>query len=813
MKKTVAVGGMTCAACASRVEKAAMSVAGVQSASVSLLKNTVTLEFDGADLSDAVAAAIRDAGYTAGMAAEKKSGGEEKEVRTRLVLSVVFLIILMFFSMQHMLGYPLPQVFENDGVMIVTQLLLTLPIVYLNRSYFSHGFYALYKKSPNMDSLIAVSSSAAILYGIVVLYRVLLILPEGAAHTAHAAHLAHDVYFESAAMILTLITVGKYLEKRQKGKTGEAIEKLIALTPDTATVERDGKEITVAASQIRVGDTVIVRAGGRIPIDGTVSDGGASVDMSAITGESIPVYLSEGERAISAGIVTNGFIKITADKVGEDTTLSEIIRLVDEAANSKAPISKLADRVAGVFVPIVMAISVLTFIVWLILGGGFENAFSCAIAVLVISCPCALGLATPVAIMAGTGRGAQNGILIKSAEALEALSHIDCVVLDKTGTITEGKPEVCEVVTADSVSRDELLAVASALEAKSEHPLASAVLSYHAPKDEVTDYETHRGLGISGKIDGRLCAGGSARFMAECGVDTSLLDGAAKAALERGETLLYFAAGGSLCGFIGVSDRIKPDSAAAVAKMKQYCKEVIVLSGDNTLAANAVGKSINADRVIAEVMPQNKAECIFGLENEGKHCAMVGDGINDAPALTGASVGIAIGAGSDIALESADVVLVKNSLFDAAYALALGKAVLSNIKMNLFWAFFYNVIGIPLAAGVLAPLGLKLSPMFAAAAMSLSSVCVVTNALRLKRFKFNDNTEAKKMTKTIRIDGMHCEHCKKAVERALGAVAGVDAVEVKLDKKLAVCTLSAQVDNAALKKAVEDEDFTVVSID
>lgn len=813
MKKTVAVGGMTCAACASRVEKAAMSVAGVQSASVSLLKNTVTLEFDGADLSDAVAAAIRDAGYTAGMAAEKKRGGEEKEVRTRLVLSVVFLIILMFFSMQHMLGYPLPQVFENGGVMIVTQLLLTLPIVYLNRSYFSHGFYALYKKSPNMDSLIAVSSSAAILYGIVVLYRVLLILPEGAAHTAHAAHLAHDVYFESAAMILTLITVGKYLEKRQKGKTGEAIEKLIALTPDTATVERDGKEITVAASQIRVGDTVIVRAGGRIPIDGTVSDGGASVDMSAITGESIPVYLSEGERAISAGIVTNGFIKITADKVGEDTTLSEIIRLVDEAANSKAPISKLADRVAGVFVPIVMAISVLTFIVWLILGGGFENAFSCAIAVLVISCPCALGLATPVAIMAGTGRGAQNGILIKSAEALEALSHIDCVVLDKTGTITEGKPEVCEVVTADSVSRDELLAVASALEAKSEHPLASAVLSYHAPKDEVTEYETHRGLGISGKIDGRLCAGGSARFMAECGVDTSPLDGAAKAALERGETLLYFAAGGSLCGFIGVSDRIKPDSAAAVAKMKQYCKEVIVLSGDNTLAANAVGKSINADRVIAEVMPQNKAECIFRLENEGKHCAMVGDGINDAPALTGASVGIAIGAGSDIALESADVVLVKNSLFDAAYALALGKAVLSNIKMNLFWAFFYNVIGIPLAAGVLAPLGLKLSPMFAAAAMSLSSVCVVTNALRLKRFKFNDNTEAKKMTKTIRIDGMHCEHCKKAVERALGAVAGVDAVEVKLDKKLAVCTLSAQVDNAALKKAVEDEDFTVVSID
>ena len=439
-----------------------------------------------------------------------------------------------------------------------------------------------------MDSLIAVSSSAAILYGIVVLYRVLLILPEGAAHTAHAAHLAHDVYFESAAMILTLITVGKYLEKRQKGKTGEAIEKLIALTPDTATVERDGKEITVAASQIRVGDTVIVRAGGRIPIDGTVSDGGASVDMSAITGESIPVYLSEGERAISAGIVTNGFIKITADKVGEDTTLSEIIRLVDEAANSKAPISKLADRVAGVFVPIVMAISVLTFIVWLILGGGFENAFSCAIAVLVISCPCALGLATPVAIMAGTGRGAQNGILIKSAEALEALSHIDCVVLDKTGTITEGKPEVCEVVTADSVSRDELLAVASALEAKSEHPLASAVLSYHAPKDEVTEYETHRGLGISGKIDGRLCAGGSARFMAECGVDTSPLDGAAKAALERGETLLYFAAGGSLCGFIGVSDRIKPDSAAAVY-WERLCRRIrrSAFSGSKTRASTA----------------------------------------------------------------------------------------------------------------------------------------------------------------------------------------------------------------------------------
>lgn len=806
----MAVGGMTCAACASRVEKAAMSVGGVISADVSLLKNVVTLEFDAEDVSEAVAAAIRDAGYTAGDKPKKMTGDEEKSVRVRLISSVVFLLILMVFSMQHMLGYPLPGVFENPGVMLFTQFLLTLPIVYLNRAYYSHGFRALYKRSPNMDSLIAVSSSAAIIYGLVVLYRALIRMPE---NYAASAHLAHDVYFESAAMILTLITVGKYLEERQKGKTGEAIEKLIALTPDTAVVERNGAEITIPCGEIVPGDIVVVRAGGRIPIDGTVTDGGASADMSAITGESIPVYLEVGDNATSAGIVTSGFVKIRAERVGEDTTLSEIIRLVDEAANSKAPISKLADRVAGVFVPIVMGISALTFVVWMLAGGGFANAFSCAITVLVISCPCALGLATPVAIMAGTGRGARQGILIKSAEALEALSHIDCVVLDKTGTITEGKPEVCRVVAAPDSDEETLSEIAAALESKSEHPLAAAVLNFKKPTRTAEDYETHSGLGISAKIDGKPCLGGSARFMEENGIDISSVGEMAAKALECGETLIYFAKEKRLCGFLGVSDKIKADSAEAVALMKHYCKEVIVLSGDNVLAANAVGRKVGADRTIAEVLPQNKAECIFALENEGKRCAMVGDGINDAPALTGASVGIAIGAGSDIAIESADVVLVKNSLKDAAYALALGRAVLSNIKMNLFWAFFYNVIGIPLAAGVLAPLGLKLSPMFAAAAMSFSSVCVVTNALRLKSFKFNKkNSEERKMTKTLVIEGMHCEHCKKAVERALGAVGGVDTVEVSLDKKTAVCTLSADVSDEALKKAVEAADFEVVSV-
>lgn len=830
---------MTCSACSARVEKSVKGLTGLSSVQVNLLTNSMSVEYDESQLNDdQIISAVIKAGYGAsvkGDSAPKKAAHSDAvsaadkarlEMKSRLIWSFVFLVPLMYVSMGHMVGLPLPPFLEGaqNGVSFAfAQFLLSLPVAYINFGYFSRGWKNLFKLSPNMDSLIAVGSTAAIVYGIVGIFRMSYGLGHGDMSLVHAY--LHDLYFESSVMILALVNLGKYLEAKSKSRTSEAITGLMDLSPKVATVERDGQEIEIPADELEKGDILIVKAGESIACDGVIIEGRASVDQSAITGESIPVEKAAGDKVISATISKSGFIKVRATKVGSDTTLSKIIALVDEASSSKAPIAKMADKISGVFVPIVMLIALVTAVVWLLVGAGTEFALSCAICVLVISCPCALGLATPVAIMVGTGKGAENGILIKSGEALETMHSADAVVLDKTGTVTMGKPYVTAVYPIGS-DKDELLKTAFALESGSEHPLAKAVCEHckDTPKLPVSDFRTHAGLGVSGVIDGVEYFAGNERFLREQGAFHE--DARVREAMEKCVTPLLFASREKMLGVIAVEDRIKPDSAAAVAELKKRGIQVVLLTGDNKAAAEKVGELIGADRVVSEVMPADKDKAVAELQKQGKTVAMVGDGINDAPALARADVGIAIGAGTDIAIDSADAVLMKSSLSDVVTAIDLSRSVLTNIKQNLFWALFYNCLAIPLAAGALYhAFGLKLSPMIGAAAMSLSSFFVVTNALRLKRFKplklsyepveaDNISTPTKEETVmknyTMKINGMMCGHCQAHVKKALEDT-GAQA-EVNLEKGEAYITADENISTDALTKAVVDAGYEVTAL-
>ncbi len=749
-KKKFSVTGMSCAACSAAVEKAVSRLDGVESAQVNLLANSMVCTYDELKTDpSAVIAAVEKAGFGAAEAAEagqtsavpkaksKEAPGDGfTAIRTRLWVSVVFLVVLMYVSMGHMIGLPLPHFLhgtQNAVPFAFLQFLLTLPVLYVNRKFYFNGFKALFHRAPNMDSLVAVGSAAAMLYGVIAIFMIGVSLGSGDPETVERYR--SNLYFESAAMILTLVTVGKFLEERSKGKTGAAIAKLLDLSPKTATVLRDGEERIVPAEEIVIGDVVLLKPGERIPVDGVVLEGSSAVDQSALTGESIPVTKDEGQAVMSASVNMTGFLKIRATRVGQDTTLARIVALVEEASSSKAPISKLADRVSGIFVPAVMAIAVVAAAAWLIAGRSVEDALNACISVLVISCPCALGLATPVAIMVATGRCAQMGILIKSAEALELLHAADTVVLDKTGTITVGKPSVTDVLECVP---GQLLPVAAALEKKSGHPLADAIVRYAANTAtvEVNEFTDVSGKGIRGKIDGRSCFGGSYAYMEELGVDLSAVRAQAREFAESGKTPLFFARETELLGVIAAADTVKDTSAAAIRRLKDDGCEVIMLTGDNETTANAVRKELAVDRVIADVLPQDKERVVRELQNEGRKVIMVGDGINDSPALARADIGIAIGSGADIAVEEADVVLMKSDLNDVPAAIECSRQTMRNIKQNLFWAFFYNTLGIPLAAGALYPIwGITLNPMIGAAAMSLSSIFVVTNALRLYRMK------------------------------------------------------------------------------
>ncbi|MGN0650951.1 MAG: heavy metal translocating P-type ATPase [Oscillospiraceae bacterium] len=843
MKSTFNITGMTCSACSAHVEKAVGSLTGVKSVSVSLLSNSMQAEYDGITAADICAAVIK-AGYgctekgarnTDSDSAQRR-GEEAKQMRVRLVASVIFLALLMYVSMGHMLGAPLPPFMtghEGAIAFALTQFLLTLPIMYLNRSYYIRGFKALARRSPNMDTLIAVGSAAAVAYGIFAIYRMGYGLGVGDTALVEKYHM--DLYFESAGTILTLITVGKFLESRSKAKTAEALTKLSELAPETATVERGGNELVIPAAELVAGDICVVRSGQRIPADGVVIEGSAAVDESALTGESIPAEKLTGDTVLTASVNKGGFIRIRAERTGGQTTLSQIIELVTDAAAGKAPIARLADRISGVFVPIVMGIAALTFAVWLISGQTLEFALSAGISVLVISCPCALGLATPVAIMAGTGKGAENGILIKSAQALETLHKVNTVVLDKTGTITEGKPVCTDIIEYESGA----FAAAYSLERLSEHPVSNAICEEAKQRgisySQAENFTAEVGRGIGGMLGGKRYFVGNVRLMQENGIEhTSAAEEAARLSAD-GKTAVIIADETHAIGVIAVADKVKPSSIEAVRRFKQMGIRVIMLTGDNARTAEAVRKQTGIDEAVAEVLPTGKAEHIKRLMAQGKSVAMIGDGINDAPALACADIGIAIGAGTDIAIDSADIVLMKSSLNDAVSAVALGRATIRNIRQNLFWAFFYNTVGIPLAAGVFYPaFGILLNPMIGAAAMSLSSVCVCLNALRLRFFKVKGtqtavssgessrkNTvnaviiqqkETQAMTKTMVINGMMCNNCKKHVEKALGAIDGVSAVEVNLEEKTAVVTLSAEVSDDIMKNAVTEEGYEVVSI-
>ena len=814
MELKFTVKGMTCAACSARVEKVTSQVPDVLKAEVNLLAGTLRIEAN-RDVSDDVIRAVDAAGYKASVpgqkkAAEKVRDTELPEMRRRIIWSFAFLIVLMYFTMGHMVGLPVPHWYhgpENGVTGALLQLFLTLPVVYLNRSYYIRGFRSLWNRSPNMDSLIAVGSAASLIYGIFALFVMSNALGRGEIETVK--HYSENLYFESAAMILTLITLGKYLETRAKKKTGDAIEKLMDLSPKTAVVKREGIEIEIPVEDVLVGDVVVVRSGGRIPVDGTVISGRGSVDQSALTGESVPVEVECGSFVNGATIQVEGYIEFRAERVGENTTLSQVIRMVEEAGGSKAPIARLADKIAGVFVPVVMGIAAVVFVTWLLIGQGVEFALTCGISVLVISCPCALGLATPVAIMVGTGRGAGMGILFKNAEALEHLHKVDTVVLDKTGTLTIGKPTVTDVLPL-SVDTDTLLSVAASLEAQSEHPFALAVLekAKNMPKMEVVDFETLPGRGVCGIINKEKYYGGNSRLMQQIGV--SVPDYSAYAAL--GKTPLYFAKDGEYLGAILASDVLKPDSASAVTGMKKLHLDVVMLTGDNRATANAIANEAGIDRVISDVLPQEKAGQIEKLRADGRNVLMVGDGINDAPSLVTADVGMSIGSGTDIAMEAADVILMNGSLSGIVDAVALSKATIRNIKQNLFWAFFYNVLGIPIAAGVLyLPFGIQLSPMLGAAAMSMSSVFVVGNALRLRFFKNKSRKaekEEKAMETVIKVEGMMCPHCQARVESVCKTVPGVTDAVVDLQQKQVTVTGQAPLD--ALKKAITDAGYEVI---
>ena len=816
MKLKFKVTGMTCAACSARVEKVTKAVPGVQSCEVNLLAGAMTAEAE-ESAKDAIIKAVTDAGYGASVEGEKKQEAPApdtgmKEMKIRIIGSAVFLVILMYFTMGHMVGLPMPHWYhgaENALVAALLQFFLTLPAVILNRVYFTRGLKSLWHRSPNMDSLIAVGSGAALIYGVAALFRMAFAMGHGDWETV--THYSENLYFESAAMILTLITLGKFLESRAKGKTGDAIRALMDLSPKTACVLRDGAEVTIPADQVRVGDTVIVRSGGQIPVDGTILDGRAAVDQSALTGESVPVEKTEGDTVASATLVAEGYIRFRADKVGEDTTLSQVIRMVEEAGGSKAPIARLADKIAGIFVPVVMSIAAVVFVFWMLWGQGLEFSLTTAISVLVISCPCALGLATPVAIMVGTGKGASMGVLFKNGAALEHLHSVDTVVLDKTGTLTVGKPKVTDILGGGN-----LLTLAAALEKQSEHPFAAAILEAAGDRElpEVTDFETIPGMGVAGTVDGLRCHGGNRRLMESLGISVPEYADLR----QQGKTPLYFAREGEYLGAIAASDVLKADSLQAVEAMKKLHLDIVMLTGDNEATARAIARQAGIDHVIADVLPGDKANAVKKLQAEGKRVLMVGDGINDAPALATADVGMAIGAGTDIAMESADVVLMSGSLSGIANAVRLSKATIRNIRQNLFWAFFYNCLGIPIAAGALfLPFGIQLSPMLGAAAMSCSSVFVVTNALRLRRFKAEmpENTptiskikEEIHMETVINVNGMMCPHCKAMVEKVCKAVPGTTDAVVDLQAKNVTVTGTADVE--ALKKAIVDAGYEVV---
>ena len=857
MKQKFTVTGMTCSACSAHVDKAVRKLEGVSEVNVNLLGGSMTVEYDpAAETPEAIMAAVDAAGYgcalpqaAAGKSdarvdaraeAAKQMEEELSGMKRRFLVSLCFLIPLFYIAMGHMMGWPLPAFFHdsrNALAFAFLQFLLVLPIMYINDKYYRVGFKTLLHGAPNMDSLIAVGSAAAVVYGVAAIFQIGYGLGHG--DMERVEHWAMDLYFESAGMILTLITLGKFLETRSKGKTSQAISRLMDLAPKTATVLRDGAEVEVPVEEVAVGDLIRVRPGASIPVDGVVTEGSSAVDESALTGESIPVEKGPGDKVAAAAINKSGSFTFRATRVGDDTTLAQMIALVDEAASSKAPIAKLADKVAGVFVPVVMTIAAVTAVVWLIAtGGDITRALTAGVAVLVISCPCALGLATPVAIMVGTGKGAENGILIKSAQALETLHAIRTIVLDKTGTVTQGKPRVTDIQTVDGVTAEELLCVAASLEKPSEHPLAEAIVAEaegrNIPLVPAEGFLAVHGKGVRADLQGSAFLAGNRAMMEEEGVALGGYQAAADALAEDGKTPLYFAQDGRLMGVIAVADTVKPTSAAAIAAFRDLGIDVVLLTGDNKRTADAIGRELGVSTVIAEVLPQDKERVVAGLQAEGKKVAMVGDGINDAPALARADVGLAIGAGTDVAIESADIVLMKSDLMDAVTAVELSKATIRNVKENLFWAFCYNSIGIPLAAGVFFPiLGWQLSPMFGAAAMSLSSVSVVTNALRLKLFKprhtapaipaapASAQPEAAKsspknekgvshMEKKIMIEGMMCQHCVAHVTKALTGLPGESAT-VDLEGKCA--TVSGPATDEALKKAVEEAGYQVVSIE
>lgn len=851
------VTGMSCAACSARVEKAVKAVPGVTSCSVSLLTNSMGVE--GTASASAIVKAVQEAGYGASpkaAAAETPSAEldaladhETPRLKKRLIASLVFLAVLMYFSMGHMMwGWPLPHWFDGNHVaMGLVQLLLAGIVMVINQKFFISGFKGLLHRAPNMDTLVALGSSASFLWSTYALFAMTRAQVDG--NNALVMHYMMELYFESAAMILTLITVGKMLEARSKGKTTDALKSLMKLAPQTATLLQEGAEVTVPIAQVKKGDLFVVRPGENIPVDGLVLEGSSAVNESALTGESIPVDKAAGDKVSAATTNQSGFLKCEATRVGEDTTLAQIIRMVSDAAATKAPIAKIADTVSGFFVPAVISISVLTTLVWLLLGREFGYALARGISVLVISCPCALGLATPVAIMVGNGLGARNGILFKTAASLEAAGRTQIVALDKTGTITSGEPRVTDILPAEGVSESELLTLAASLEQKSEHPLAKAVLAYAETETiacpDVTNFAALPGNGLSARLDGMEIYGGNAEFIAtKASVPAELQAEAARLAAE-GKTPLFFGGAGRLMGVIAVADTLKEDSPRAIRELQNMGIRVVMLTGDNQRTADAIGRQAGVDEVIAGVLPDGKEAVIRRLQESGK-VAMVGDGINDAPALTRADTGIAIGAGTDVAIDAADVVLMNSRLSDVPAAIRLSRATLRNIHENLFWAFIYNIIGIPLAAGVFIPFGLTLNPMFGAAAMSLSSFCVVSNALRLNLFDLHSTKHDRKpksaalpaapvqpaaaentaepvsapvvkednaMKKTLHVEGMMCGHCEARVKKALEALPAVDEAVVSHEAGTAIVTLNAEVSDADLKKAVEDQDYKVTGIE
>ncbi len=859
------IKGMTCSACSLAVDKSVNKLEGIEGVNVNLLNNNMTVSYDDTVLSaDKIIKAVENAGYQASVVDNKKQSGrpvykedvakqEINEMKRRVLISFIFAIPLFYIAMGHMMKWPLPSIIhgqKNAVTFAFTQFLLALPVVFVNIKYYKVGFKTLIKGSPNMDSLIAIGTSAAMVYGIFAIYKIGYGLGHDNMHMV--MEYSMDLYFESAAVVLALITFGKFLEARAKGKTSEAIKKLINLAPKTAIVLRTNmetglpEEIEISVESLELKDIVIVKPGQSIPTDGIIIEGRTSVDESMLTGESLPVEKKVGDKVIGASINKSGYFKFEVTKLGDDTLLSQIIKLVEEASSSKAPIAKLADKISGIFVPVVIAIAVVATIVWLLLGHSFEFSLSIGIAVLVISCPCALGLATPTAIMVGTGKGAENGILIKSAEALETAHTINTVIMDKTGTITEGKPRITDIFTNGKITEDKLLQLSASIEKNSEHPLADAIVKEAQDKGidflDIEDFEAIHGMGLKAKVENMLVYMGNKKLLDSKGISLSSFEELGQKLASEGKTPMFFADEKEVLGIIAVADVVKPTSQQAILEFERMGIEVIMLTGDNKRTAEAIGRQINVSRVIAEVLPQDKEQEVRKLQESGKKVAMIGDGINDAPALVRADVGIAIGAGTDVAIESADVVLVKNDLLDAVKAVQLSKSVIRNIKQNLFWAFIYNVVGIPLAAGVFyGVLGWKLNPMFAGAAMSLSSVSVVSNALRLKFFKprisedikaeltnnsdINNNiknTEETKekeennkiggneMVKVLKVDGMTCGHCKARVEKALNAVSGVESAAVNLETKEVSINMSEDINEQILVDAVTEAGYEVI---